>query len=158
MGLFRMLIGDTAKSVVDVPSWVGYKYLKNIANSIYAYVKSMLKGAHSKAVKKETFMQAVERLQLTEEDLQKKSRHFTHQIYFFLLLATCCLVYSFYLFFQAAIFAAIFSLFIVVFLLLKAYIAHFWRFQIKQRKLGCTFKEWLHGRCINEEKVEGRQR
>jgi intracellular multiplication protein IcmV len=43
---------------------------------------------------------------------------------------------------------------IAVYLVTKAYVAHFWYFEIKNRKLGCSFKEWLHGDI--EQKQQGK--
>ncbi|MGD9109162.1 MAG: type IVB secretion system protein IcmV [Gammaproteobacteria bacterium] len=144
MGLFRTAIKFAFKPAVDVKSWLGYENLKNNTKSLYYWCRSLLVPKKTKP-RKETFDQAVARLRLTEEDLAKKSRNFIFQAYLFLGVAFFCFIYAFYLFFKIKILAGGLVLILAAYLIIKAYLAHFWFFEIKHRKLGCSFKEWLHG-------------
>ena len=60
-----------------------------------------------------------------------------------MLLSACLIfVYAGYQFFYGSIKAFIVSLVVMLIALVLAFRYHFWYFQIKQRKLGCTFNEW----------------
>lgn len=144
MGLFRTTVKFVFKPAVDVKSWLGYESLKNNTKILYYWCRSLLIPKKTKP-RKETFEQAVTRLRLTEEDLTKKSRNFIFQVYLFLSVAFFCFIYAFYLFFQVKILAGGLVVILAAYLVVKAYLAHFWFFEIKHRKLGCSFKEWLHG-------------
>jgi intracellular multiplication protein IcmV len=48
--------------------------------------------------------------------------------------------------------AFIVSLVVTLIALILAYRYHFWYFQMKQRKLGCTFSEWYKQGLFGEKK------
>ena len=93
---------------------------------------------------KETFAEAMQRLRLTEDMLQKKRNGFLYFSLFYLILALGLISYAFYLLINKAILLAFFVSFILgILILCYAYRENFWYMQISKRKLGCTFKEWL---------------
>ena len=99
------------------------------------------------ATRTETFAEAMQRLNLTEADLEERSHRFLLYAYLFLLCACLSVVYGFYLLFAVASYAGfVLSLAVTALFLAQAFRFHFWFFQIKFRKLGCTFKEWRQGR------------
>ena len=95
--------------------------------------------------RKETFEQAIQRANLSEDDLKKLSRRFIHQVYLYLGATFFGFIYAFYLLFNVNIVSGLLVIMLALYLIIKAYRAHFWYFEIKNRKLGCGFREWLRG-------------
>jgi len=143
MGFFRSVIGGTAKSMVNVPGWMSLGYLKKDTLSMVNWLKGFF--VPKKAFYKETFEQAVKRLDLTEQDLAKQQRRYFGQAVFFLLAALCLLFYTIYLFVDAKFIPGALAFLVFLLALVRTFISHFWYYQIKNRKLGCTVKEWAQG-------------
>jgi len=156
MGLFRTVMKTAFGPAMDVKSWVGYSQLKNNTKSLFFWVKELLflKKARRRR-RKETFEQAVKRTHITEENLIKRSNYLLRHIYIYVGMAFLCFIYAFYLIFKTNILAGILTIMIAVYLVTRAYVAHFWCFEIKNRKLGCNFKEWLHGDIKKEQQEKG---
>ncbi len=149
MKIFRKVIGGTLKSMIDVPRWLGWKQLKYNVTYLFRWLKPYFKA--QKITRRETFQEAVARLDLTEDDLQKRAKHLIYECMFYLSLACICLGYTFFLFCNKHIIAGIFAIIVSALILIKAGAAHFLRFQIKHHKLGCTIREWINGQTTNEE-------
>ncbi len=92
----------------------------------------------------ETFEQAMVRMKLTEADLASRARICKLQILFYGLAALGVAIYLAYLIAGGYWLSAGLCLLIMLLLLTCAFKSHFWLFQIKQRKLGCTVQEWLN--------------
>lgn len=131
----------------NVKKWVGLdevkrsgRTIKNLYSDLYG---SEAKSAQSKAP--QSFEQAVKQYGLTEQDIQKRMK--TH-----LIVAICCFIaifpvfiYALYLFFAKVMILPGFVALMVSFLLSAyAFREHFNYFQMKQRRLGCSVKEWFH--------------
>ena len=92
----------------------------------------------------ESFQQAVVRLNLTDELLQKQKNSLFRLCLLMSFFGFCVFIYTIYLLFMGTWLAAITSLMVMSLSLVLAFRYHFWYFQIMQKKLGCTFKEWLN--------------
>ena len=104
------------------------------------------------SIKKETFEEALHRLNITETAIQERRILFHRFSIFFLILSIGMLIYTIYCFTNLYIQAGLISLGIFCALLGFAFKYNFWSFQIKQRKLGCTFDEWLHCGLLGKSK------
>lgn len=135
-------IKKTVKPFVDVKTWVNYDQVKQNASSIIGLFKGLFKK--SEPVQKETFEEAIQRLGLTEESLADRKKTFIVLTLFYLCIALCLLAYAIYLGFQGSYHGALASFSIMFIAWAQTFRYHFWLFQLKQRKLGCTFQEWLH--------------
>jgi intracellular multiplication protein IcmV len=135
-------IKRTVKPFVDVKTWVGYDQAKQNASSIIELFKGLFKKSESPA--KETFEEAVQRLGLTEESLEERKKNFIFLTLFYFCIALGLLAYAIYLGFQGSYHGAIACFSIMFIAWAQTFRYHFWLFQLKQRKLGCTFQEWLH--------------
>lgn len=129
------------RALVDFPTWMNLQGLRESGNDIsktFQDLRQMPPTRH-----KETFEEAMIRLDLTEEAVQKRMR----QCYFSGLVFLACslglFVYALALltfgFFPGAFIAALIGVLAGVF----AYREAFWYVQMKKRKLGCTFVEFL---------------
>jgi intracellular multiplication protein IcmV len=131
-----------AKPFVDVQSWLNLDQLKNYGKSISDIGKSLF--IPQKASRNETFEQAIRRFNLSEADLNKKAENLYNLSIIFCAIALCLLGYVIYLIItHASIMAVIVTLVLSSIILTKAFSYHFWVFQIKKRRLGCSLQEWF---------------
>lgn len=92
----------------------------------------------------ESFEEAARRLNLSEEDIAGRRRMFLTQTVIYFALGVGIITYGVMLAFDHAITGLIMSLLVSLVAFANAFRAHFWYFQTKQRKLGCTLQEWLN--------------
>ncbi|MBI5447527.1 MAG: phosphoesterase [Gammaproteobacteria bacterium] len=142
-----MKITQTVKKVVkphvDAPSWVDLQFLSKSITSVADMMTGLV--VPEKATYHETFEEACVRLNLTEEDLQQRLKQFQRIQWVFISLALLTFAYFLWLIFHAAYNSAVICLAVISVTCSQIFRYNFWAFQVKQRKLGCTFKEWcLH--------------
>lgn len=90
----------------------------------------------------ETFDEAQHRMKLTETDLASRARALYRLSIMMACLAIFLFVYFFYHIFYGTWHAAFLTFALTLLALAISFRYHFWYFQIKSRKLGCTFREW----------------
>ena len=86
----------------------------------------------------------MQRLELTEADIVDRQREFTRLCYFFIALALLIVIYALYMAFQRNMTTSLISFCLAMYALTQAFRFHFWLFQLRNRKLGCTVKEWMN--------------
>lgn len=130
------------RSMVDFPTWMNVKGLRESGDTIAKTFKSLQEVKISD--RRETFEEAMSRLRLTEKDIQTRM----HQCYIagwiYFSCAALLFLYGLYL----LIFST-FSGFLIAWLLsvlagVYAYREGFWYLQMKKKKLGCTFSEFVN--------------
>ena len=129
------------KPLVDVSTWLNLKQIRENGHSILQMAKDVF--VPGKATRQETFEEAMNRLNLTEEDIKKRTIEFNRLIAIMLTLFFLIISYGIYLAWQGSWSGFLPCISMSLFVLGLAFRYHFWLFQIKQRKLGCTFREWL---------------
>jgi len=134
-------VKKVAKPFIDVPTWIGYKQIAEGARGIANSVKSLF--IPQKADKAESFEEAMVRLKLTEADLVQRQKEFQRLVIILTIVGFGVLGYTFYLFWVGSLTGGIASLALTVLVFSYSFRYHFWLFQIRQRKLGCTLREWL---------------
>ncbi|MFI4955094.1 MAG: hypothetical protein ACHP9Y_04185 [Gammaproteobacteria bacterium] len=127
---------------------LGLSILMDAAKSMNDIVKGFLTVPYMD--QRESFEQATRRLRLTPIELEKRRKNFLHQALLFLLFGFVALAYAIYLFSDAAWGSAIVVILMTAVFILYALRAHFWAFQIKHKKLGCTWKEWWNNKTTEE--------
>jgi len=135
------LLKVSRKTFLNPAGWVGYDSLKGQNKTLWELVKGSF--VIPQAEYQENFDQAKQRLKLNEENL-KQAQH-TYQLLAFIFagLGIISFLTGVYLLFQHGSFTSLILGCAVTLLFLgQAFKYHFWFFQIKQRKLGCTFDEW----------------
>ena len=122
--------------------WVGYEQIaangrtiKNIVNGITKSTKSTYHPM--------TFEECMQHYNLTEDDIKKRMKNSRIVAIICLSLSICMTVYMFYLFVRHLPLSAIICAVLTLVLLAYAFREHFNYFQMKQRRLGCTFKDWF---------------
>jgi intracellular multiplication protein IcmV len=129
------------KPSIDVPKWIGYRQLVKSNRSMVALLKKYFipEQAHTQ----ESFAVALQRLNLKESDLIQRRREFTRLMWIWVFLFFVTIGYSLYLLLEHALRGFFPSLAIAFIILTQVFRYHFWLFQIKQRRLGCSFRDWL---------------
>ncbi len=129
----------------SVKRWVGFDQIKDSGQSIGEMATNLIDKQKTKATpNKETFEECVKRFGLSESDLKKKMKSLYRIALFCLAASLACFVYAIYLFLIGFILSGFVSLMLSFLLAAYAYREHLNYFQIKQRRLGCTFREWFN--------------
>lgn len=139
-GFFRML----SSTFFDVPRWINAKQYVETNKTLYTKIKEVFRIAQPE--REETFEAAMLRLKLTEQDLQERVPANQRALTILLAFIVVLCLYGFYLMFSGAVAGTFVILAVIVLSAVRAFQYSFWNFQIKNRKLGCSFKEWLSGK------------
>ncbi len=143
MGIWRGMKRVT-KPLVDVPAWMDAQTVTDNAKTIWAILTRYLVPYRARATRVETFIDAKQRFGLNIQDIYRMQRVFLSMACIFLGLALITLGYTGYLLSHGNWHAALISCVMLLLVLALAFRYHFWWFQIKSRKLGCTLNEWFH--------------
>jgi intracellular multiplication protein IcmV len=130
------------KTFFNVSAWVNYGQLSSFAKSIANLFKRLFIPAQ--ATYTETFAEAMQRFNLSEEDIQRRIKNFILLVSLWLIIALGVLSYALYLAFAGSWHGFIACIGLMFISLAQAFRYHFWYFQLKQRRLGCTFRQWLN--------------
>ena len=156
MGIFRKSKGVIGTVVdVRVDRWMSLSYLSETTGRFKDLLTSIV--SPEKAKYKESFDEAMQRLELTEDDISQRRNEFKRLVLVFILMTCGVLIYCVYLAAIGSIFPAVISLALSIFTLTQAFKYHFWLFQIKHRKLGCTLKEWFNDKIIEDTDANSNQ-
>ncbi|MCD6047996.1 MAG: hypothetical protein K0S08_1643 [Gammaproteobacteria bacterium] len=136
-------IKKSIRFLFNVPAWLGTESIHEGASWIEQLFKKVFFRAPTQG-DAEDFNAAVARLNMDDAALEQQQKRFFKTSLVFLLLAILDLFYLAYLWSRSSLLVNLGVLVVFGLLLIQAYFYSFWSFQIKQRKLGCTFKAWLN--------------
>lgn len=91
----------------------------------------------------ETFEEAQARMKLTDADLAARCRSLYRMSIAMACLSGALFIYVFYHIFYGSLHAAFLTFALTLLAAALSFRYHFWYFQIKSRKLGCTLHEWF---------------
>ncbi len=135
-------IGRGLKKIFNLRAWsdfdrlrAGQKYISSTASRFFVL--------QSETVATESFDEAKVRLKLTDADLLSRQKGLLRLTIVMLIMAIIVFVYSMYHVIKARYPSALLSFAVSLLASALAFRYHFWYFQFKQRKLGCTVKEWF---------------
>lgn len=144
MGFFRGL-GRMVKPLVNVPKWMSAKQLTSDASYIANVAKRVFSPQQAK--RKEDFEVAIKRLNLTEKQITERYKEFRKLSIIFGITFIILLGYAIYLLLgidpEVSWRAIALSLIVSLIALAQFLRFHYWMYQIKKRKLGCSFKEYF---------------
>lgn len=144
MGIFGRFMKGTMKTFVDIPSWIGLNALKLQTRTLYDGVKPLLIPRRIRETL--SFEEAMAKHGVTTEiQIQMIKRSYLLYAWLFFGAALICAVYSLYWFIGGSFIVGSLTLMVSAVIFLRAFGCHFWYFELKHRKLGCTFHEWLKG-------------
>ena len=106
MGIFRETKGFFSR-IIDVRAdkWMSLDYIKETTGSIKYILSDVF--IPKRARYSETFDEALKRLDLSEEDIEKRRIEFTKLFYFFTLLSLAVISYGLYLAFTGSFVSAL---------------------------------------------------
>lgn len=113
------------------------KFMKEIFYSVFMPWKLGAPG------KPETFEQAMKRFGIDEQGLAERKKMFGIQIVVYIITGILILIYAVFLAKAHAFVGMLIAVLVGILAFAYAFRSHFWLFQLKQRRLGCTFQEWL---------------
>ncbi|MCL5975534.1 MAG: type IVB secretion system protein IcmV [Gammaproteobacteria bacterium] len=133
------------KTFFNPSGWLDTESLRIYNTTIWDSIRGLF--ITPVAEKKETFEEAMARLNLTEDDVVKIQRNYLIYAVLFVCLGAALFLFSLYLLFHhASFYGWLLALVSAGLCGAQAFRFHFWYFQIKFRKLGCTFEEWRRGK------------
>ncbi len=126
---------------LNIPRWMGSESLRSTAGYIRRLSRGLTESKQQSV--KETFEEAVERLKLSEEDIQSRLKDYQRLAKIYFCLLVIAFVYFLYLVFHGYWVATIMMMTFMLLMFSFYFRESFWAVQIQQRRLGLTFKEWL---------------
>lgn len=139
------------KPFVNVPQWIGYDIFRSMTKWVAGLFRQFFILRRAQSV--ETFEQAIQRLNLTENDITERIRQFERQFLLWIIVFLGVFSYSTYLAWSGSTRGFVVGLSVGLFVLSQAFRCHFWLFQLRSRKLGCSLSEWWNSK-ITTEKAE----
>lgn len=131
-----------------VDKWMSWDYISETTGRIKDTVSDL--ATPQKAKYNETFEEAMIRLNLTESDIAQRKTEFTRLFYLFIFIGLAIIGYAIYLAYLGHFGGCLISFCLAGFCFANAFKWHFWLFQLRHRKLGCTVKEWLDGKVLED--------
>jgi intracellular multiplication protein IcmV len=153
MSVFKKIghgISWAYKPAVNVKAWMGWDIIKSSSIYVYNLGKSLV--VPQKAESSESFEEALARLNLTEADLKTRQQEFMQLFVIYAAIGVAIILYCLYLFYTLSFMGGLLSLVVASLSFALAFRYHFWVFQIKQRKLGCSVQEWWHSKFDDSNK------
>jgi intracellular multiplication protein IcmV len=138
------------KPAVDVPKWIDYQQLVKTNRSIFGFIKKFFIPDQAKT--KESFEEALSRLKLTPADLIQRHKEFSRLMWIWIFLFLINIAYSIYLLHIHSFRGFYPCLGIGIIILTQIFRYNFWLFQIKQRRLGCSFRDWFNSQFFGKKK------
>lgn len=137
---------------VNFPAWMGLAQIKDVTKRLVFTLKPMFVPPAATDEQAESFEATMVRMNLTEGDLIIRQKEFMRLFLVYIFIAAGAFIYAFYLAWQHSIHGTIASFILMFVALTQAFRYHFWLFQLRSRRLGCTFREWLDSGFLGEKK------
>lgn len=134
--------------IVNIRTWFDWERVRSFTVFLIQGFKRLFVPQQS--AESESFDEAVSELKLTSTDLLIKQKALYRLSLVMLATAVLILGYVAYQLFWGSFKAALLSFVVMMIALVLAFRYHFWYFQIKEHKLGCTFQEWFRQGLLGE--------
>lgn len=137
----RDVLKFSRKTFFDPVGWIGYHSLKEQNLTIWAVLKNLFTPA--KPERKETFAEAMTRLNLSEKDIADTMKAYRLYTWIFVGIGAFIFFFVFYLLFRyGAFFDWLIGLGASALFFSQAFKYDFWVLQMRKRTLGLTFQDW----------------
>lgn len=131
------------KSIFNIRQWTDYDRMRAFTHYVGdAFKRVFVPQKIKKVDTKTSFKEAVTNMHMTEEGLERRKKALYRLSILMTLLGFCIFLYTIYQLVWGGIAAAVVSLVLSAIGFVLAFRYHFWYFQIRERKLGCTLREW----------------
>ena len=140
-------------SIFNVRGWLDYDRIRAFTSYLGTGIKKMTVPQKPTAKnKRQSFSDMAIKMGLTKEQLQARGKGLYRLSLLMSAIGLCLFGYCIYHLFYASFKAAIVSFVVSLIAEVLAFRYHFWYFQIKEHKLGCTFKEWYQQGLLGKDK------
>lgn len=144
MGVKKVLKAATVGGL-NPKRWLGLGQLKSQSKTVTSLVKDTFKSQkEGDGYQPTSFEDCMQHYDLTEAGLQKKMKTSQYMTYFCLGLSVLTFLYMFYQFLHTSLLGGLMCLVLTFVLWALAFREHFNLYQMRERRLGCSVKEWFH--------------
>lgn len=145
----RDIFKISRKTFFNPSAWLDAEALAANSKNTWGDIKGLFTAVPSG--EQETFDEAASRLKLSAADIKRMQGNYFMYALVFASLGVLSVLYSFYLLFHHNTFHGwILALASAALFFSQGFRFHFWCFQIKHRKLGCTIEEWRRGKPFDK--------
>jgi intracellular multiplication protein IcmV len=141
--VFRVL-----SRIFKLRAWSDWDRMKSFTRYLVDGIIKFFVPQKNKVV--ESFEAAKKRLDLSDKVLLERQKGLLRLSIFMVVIALLLFVYSVYLFVTGGYRGGIVGIVVMLIALTLAFRYHFWYFQIRERKLGCTIQEWFKQGLMGE--------
>lgn len=127
--------------IINIREWADVGRIKDGAQFIKTGIKTLF--VPSPSTPAESFEAAQKRLKLSADDMVARSRALLRLSILMLILTLILISYAIYHVIFGTFHSALLTLALSFVSASMAFRYHFWYFQIKSRKLGCSIQEWF---------------
>lgn len=129
------------KTFLNPSGWIDAESIKKNNAAIFTVLKNLFRK--DKPLREESFEEAMERMGVTEAEVNNIEVNYRTYSLIFIICGLLVFAYSLYLLFSVHTFSGwLLATSATALFFAQAFRYDFWAFQIKKRKLGCTFAEW----------------
>lgn len=126
--------------IINVRSWFDWDRTKSLSRYLLDGFKKFF--VPQKVEERMSFEAVKKQLNLSDGELFQRQKGLLRLSILMLVIAFLIFVYDVYLFLVGGYLGGLLGLVIMLIALALAFRYHFWYFQIKERKLGCSIQEW----------------
>jgi len=140
-GIVRSFFG----SLVNVRKWSGFDEVISNAKFVAGSLRNLCTPVQKKTdAVFSTFEEWAQKSQLTDEEIQKRAKYFLYYSIVYAIAALCLLFYVGYLIYSGGrILSILVTIVLTTMMFVYALREHVCYMQLKTRKLGFNFKEWV---------------
>lgn len=131
-----------SKVFINPKGWLSYDEVKNNAKTVFGLFRRFFTPIKTEQ-RSETYEQALVRFGLNEQQAEAKKKKFLYSAIVYLIFGILFLAYFLYLLYHAKFLASFMAFILMVLMVLSFYREHFWYMQMKKKKLGCGFGDWV---------------
>ncbi|MCC5791854.1 MAG: type IVB secretion system protein IcmV [Legionellaceae bacterium] len=143
---------QTLKQIFNVRYWSDFDRIKAFWHyMVRAFKKLFVPPTEPRQGSMESFEEAIKKMHMSQADLDVRQRALKRLSILMLTFAILIFGYSFYHLFWGAWPGFYLSLVVSFLALVLAFRYHFWYYQIKSRKLGCSFAEWFRQGLLGDQ-------
>lgn len=139
----RRSFSEVVRGIFNVRVWVGADWVRSFWAFILTSARRMLvPNSQQKSERDETFAEAQARLAISDEDLNSQGNALLRMSILLFSIGVLLFFYAIFQLVYGSLHGFILTLSLVGLAWVIAFRYHFWSFQIKYRKLGCSLREW----------------
>lgn len=129
------------RSFFNPRAWASYDTMREISDYLFEGFSRLF--VLRKGTDTESLDEVMKKLSLDEKDIASRKKIFFRMALLMGFISLCVFVYTMFHLLYARYHAVLLGSVVCLLSLTLTFRYHFWYFQLRRRKLGCTFREWL---------------